>query len=115
MTDRAAAVFREGKVRKREDQLNKRFGKNMAKPEENDDAAAYRAAWEAMEFEKAGNLKQAEERWRTVKSRFPEEGKLPFALKDDVLAKARWGWVAEKRLADIEESPERTGFDAKGD
>jgi len=101
LTDKAAAAFREGKVREREVQLTNRFGKMMAKPFENDDPEAYRTAWEALEFERAGNLAQAEERWRTVKNRFAEDGKRPFALKADELAKARWGWVADKRLADI--------------
>ena len=43
-------------------------------------------------------------RWRTVKNRFAEEGKLPFALKPEPLAKARWGWLADKRLADINDA-----------
>jgi hypothetical protein len=101
LTDKAAAAFREGKVREREVQLTNRFDKKMVKPFENDDPDAYKAAWEATEFEKAGNLTHAEERWRTVKNRFAEDGKRPFALKDDDLAKARWGWLADKRLADI--------------
>ena len=95
LTDKAAAAFREGKVHEREVQLSNRFSKSMAKPFENDDAEAYRTAWEALEFERAGNLAQAEERWRTVKNRFAEEGKLPFALIPEPLARARWGWLAD--------------------
>jgi hypothetical protein len=37
-----------------------------------------------------------------VKGRFPDEGELPFSTDDSVLARARWGWVATKRLGDIE-------------
>ena len=38
--------------------------------------------------------------WRRVKNKFPEEGEahVPDA-KDAMLAKARWGWLADKRLA----------------
>src|SRR5581483_21806 len=103
-TDKAAAVFREAATHKREDQLTKRFVNKMIKPDEADDPAAYAAAWDAMEAERAGRLKDAEDLWAKVKARFPDEAKLPFALKDDVLAKARWGWVADKRLADIKKA-----------
>jgi serine/threonine-protein kinase len=101
MTDRAAAVYREGKVRERERQLANRFTSNFIKPTENDDPDAYAAAWQAMEAERDGNLAEAERHWNRVKARFPDDAKLPYALKDDVLARARWGWVADKRLADI--------------
>ncbi len=102
MTDKAAAAFRDGKVRERERQLATRLTRNFSTPAENDDKEAYRWAWEALEAESVGNLPQAEERWRRVKEKFPEEGKLPFTLKDDVLLKARWGWLADKRVADLE-------------
>ncbi|MBA4186583.1 MAG: hypothetical protein C0467_01055 [Planctomycetaceae bacterium] len=100
-TDKAAAVFREAATRKREDQLTKRFINKMQKPDEADDKEAFEAAWQAMEAERNGFLTLAEEFWKKSKARFPEEAKLPYALKDDVLAKARWGWVADKRLADL--------------
>lgn len=107
-TDKAAAAFRDGKVRERERQLANRFtSTKFSKPEDSDDPGAYAAAWQAMEFEKAGNLSQAEDQWRIVHAKFPEEAKLPFALKDDVLARARWGWVAEKRLADIDRAKKK--------
>jgi serine/threonine-protein kinase len=101
LTDKAAAVYREGKTREREKQLTNRFAKNMSKPDETDDPDAYSLTWKAMEAEKAGSLNLAAEYWNKVKNRFPEEAKLPFALKDDVLARARWGWLADKRLGDI--------------
>jgi predicted Ser/Thr protein kinase len=101
-TDRAAAAFRDGHVAMRENQLATRFRSHLVKPFENDDADAYRFAWEALEFEEKGNLAQAEQQWRRVKGKFPEEAKLPYALQEDVLAKARWGWLADKRLADIQ-------------
>ena len=101
LTDRAAAAFRDGHVALREKQLATRRRSNIMKPFENDDPDAYKVAWEAVEFEEKGSLALAEQHWRRVKEKFPEEGKLPFALKEDVLAKARWGWLADKRLADI--------------
>ena len=101
-TDRAATVFRDAATRKREDVLNKRFINRIQKPDEADDKDAYDAAWQAMEAEKAGSLRQAAEFWNKAKTRFPDEAKLTFALKDEVLAKARWGWVADRRLADIQ-------------
>lgn len=104
MVDKAAAVYREGKVREREKQLANRHNStmaNMSRPTENDDAEAYQAAWLAMDYEKTGRLDLAEGQWQKVKARFPDEGKLPFTMKEDLLAKARWGWLADKRLADI--------------
>ncbi len=101
MTDKAAAVFREAATRKREDQLTKRFINKMQKPDEADDKEAFDNAWQAMEAERNGFLSLAEGFWTKAKEKFPVEAKLPFALKDDVLAKAKWGWVAEKRLSDI--------------
>src|SRR5207249_651641 len=68
---------------------------------ETDDAEAYQAAWLAMSAEKEGHLDEAETFWQKVKGRFPEEAKMPFTTKDEQLAKARWGWLADKRLADI--------------
>ncbi|MBN9120096.1 MAG: serine/threonine protein kinase [Planctomycetes bacterium] len=99
--DKAAAVFRDGKVRERERQLTNRFASNLIKPAESDDPEAYAAAWQAMEAERVGALDDAEHHWTRVKGRFPDEAKLPYTLKDDVLAKARWGWLADKRIADL--------------
>ena len=101
MTDKAAAAFRDGKVREREKQLTNRKTRKLSQPEENDDPQAYAAAWQALDAETVGNLIVAEEQWRKVKDQFAEEAKLPFSLKDDAFFKARWGWLAEKRLADI--------------
>jgi hypothetical protein len=54
-----------------------------------------------MAAEKAGDLKLAAAFWEKVKGRFPDEAKLEYALEDDVLAKARWGWLAQNRLDEI--------------
>ncbi len=103
-TDRAGALFREGKVRERDKQMINRFVNSMSKPSENDDPEAYGLAWKAMEAEKAGMLKPAAELWSKVKAQFPEEAKLTYSLKDDVLTKARWGWLADKRVSDIKKA-----------
>ncbi len=102
--DKAAQVFREATVKAREKQLANRFNspvQKMAEPTENDDPEAYRAAWGAMGAERDGNIEQAEILWAKVKGRFPDEAKLPFTTKDDQLPKARWGWLADKRLNDV--------------
>lgn len=101
MVEKAAAVFREGKVREREKQLKNRHDANLSRPADADDPEAYSAAWAALEAERDGRLDQAEAQWIKVKGRFPDEAKLPFATKEGELGKARWGWLAEKRLADI--------------
>jgi serine/threonine-protein kinase len=100
-TDRAAAVFKEAATRKREEQLANRFARQMSKPDEADDKEAFENAWLAMGAEDKGDLKLATAFWEKVRARFPDEAKLPFALEEGVLAKARWGWVAEKRLVDL--------------
>jgi hypothetical protein len=101
LTDKAAAVFKEVTTRKREEVLNRRFKNDMQKPDDADDKEAYDHTFQAMQAERAGNLKVAVVLWDRVKGRFPDEAKLSFALKEDVLAKARWAWVADKRLADL--------------
>ena len=69
-----------------------------------------------MEAEQDGQPTQARrDRGGKVKDQFPEEAKLPFALKEDVLAKARWGWLADKRLADIEKAGSELGEAAEED
>jgi serine/threonine-protein kinase len=100
-TDEVARQYREAAARKRDEVLTKRFVNKWQKPDEADDREAYEAAWQAMEAERGGSFGQAEEFWRKVKARFPDEAKLPFTLKDEVKAKAQWGWVADRRLADL--------------
>lgn len=96
----AARLFRDAKVREREKQLGNRFAAKREKPDENDDAEAYGAAWLALGAEAVGQLETAEAQWAKVKQRFPDEAKLPYAAGDQ-LAKARWGWLADKRAADL--------------
>ena len=94
LTGKVKAKHREILVAEREGQLSNRFarGGGFSKPEEKDDAEAYNAAWQAMESEKAGNLRNAQDYWTRVKSRFPDATEPPNAL---------WTWVGEKRLRDI--------------
>jgi serine/threonine-protein kinase len=100
-TDRAAAIFREGKTREREKVMTNRFSSGLSKPTENDDAEAYSLAWKALELEKAGDLKHAAEYWERLRAKFQEDAKRPYTLKEDELVRARWGWLAQKRLADL--------------
>lgn len=101
MVDKAAIVFRQEVVHEREKQLTNRFNANLSKPTDADDSEAYNAAWAAIDAERDGRLDQAETFWIKVKGRFPDEAKLPFTTKEAELAKARWGWIADKRLADL--------------
>ena len=75
-------------VHEREGQLHKRYEMKLTdKPTEQDDKEAYTAAMAAIQCENDGRLDQAETEWLKVKSRFPEEAKLPFTTKDDELRK----------------------------
>jgi hypothetical protein len=101
LVDKAAATYREARVREREKQLHNRMASGRTKPDDADDPDAYQATWQAMEAERDGKLDEAERHWRRVKEVFHKEGELPYTTKSDVLAKARWGWLADKRLADL--------------
>ena len=101
-TDKVAALFRAGKVRERENQLANRLKNALKdKPEENDDPAAYAATIMAIQYERAGDWGNALKLWEQVKASFADESKLPFTLDEVKLAKARWGWLADKRINDI--------------
>lgn len=103
-TDKAAAAFREWKVQERERQLVNRFGTKWKDDPEGDDATAYKDAIDAIQAEKTGRWGDAVTLWGRVKGRFPEEAKLPYTFDDQKLIKARWGWLGEKRLKDMEEA-----------
>jgi serine/threonine-protein kinase len=103
-TDKAAAVFREETVRKWEGVLNRRFGNAKYKSDpENEDPKAYSTAIAAIQAEKDGKLAEAAGLWNEIKARFPEEAKDKFPADEDRLRRARWVWLAEKRLADLAE------------
>ncbi|MDY3562825.1 serine/threonine protein kinase [Gemmata sp. JC673] len=102
LADRAAAVFRSATVRDRERQLtNRNESRALRKPADGDDPEAFEQAMLAIDAEKDGDLPRAEGLWGKVKARFPDEAKLPYTADKQALAKARWGWVADKRVADI--------------
>ncbi|MFO0803914.1 MAG: serine/threonine-protein kinase [Gemmataceae bacterium] len=107
-TDKVARTFREAKVRERERQLAKRFGNAKYRTDpESDDPKAYELAMTAIQAEKDGRLTDAMNFWNQAKAVFPEEAKLPYAFEDDKLRKARWGWVADKRVREIEDARKR--------
>ncbi|HEY1187635.1 MAG TPA: hypothetical protein VGE74_08255, partial [Gemmata sp.] len=64
------------------------------------DPEAFEQALQAIDAEREGNLALAEKLWAKVKGRFPEEAKLPYTTDEPALARARWGWLADKRIAD---------------
>ncbi|MDB5306030.1 MAG: hypothetical protein JWO38_232 [Gemmataceae bacterium] len=102
MTDKAAEVYRRGKVREREGQLEKRFANaKMRGDPEGDDPEAYNWAMGAIQAEKDGRLADAMNLWEKVKGKFQEEGKVPYTLESDKLPRARWGWLADDRIGDI--------------
>jgi eukaryotic-like serine/threonine-protein kinase len=104
-TDKAARVFRDAKVREREKQLVKRFGVVKWRDDpDGDDPNAYTLAMSAIQAEKDGRLANALNLWNQVKAVFPEEGKLPYAFEEDRLRKARWGWIADRRIRDIDDA-----------
>lgn len=101
-TDLAADLFRKGTVRVREKQLGNRFvNPRWREDPDGDDPRAYAAAMAAMQQEQDGRLDDALRFWDQVKGMFPDEAKLPFTFESATLAKARWGWLADKRIADI--------------
>lgn len=107
-TDAVARSFREAKVRERERQLAKRFAnaKYRSEPEE-EDPKAYELSMTAIQAEKDGRLADAQNFWNQAKAVFPEEAKLPFTFDDAVLRKARLGWVADKRVREIDDARKR--------
>ncbi|MBP3956024.1 serine/threonine protein kinase [Gemmata sp. G18] len=102
LVDRAATTFRASIVSERERQLtNRSESRTLRKPTEGDDPDAFDNAMQAIDAEKVGDMGLADALWAKVKGRFPEEAKLPFTVNDEVLPKALWGWVADKRTQDI--------------
>jgi serine/threonine-protein kinase len=106
-TDAAAREFRAWKIREREKQLVNRFGNALWRNEaEGDDIEIYKDAMTAIQAEKEGRLADAVAQWGKVRDRakekYPEDAKLAFTFDDARLAKARWGWIADKRIKDIE-------------
>ena len=102
LVDKAAVVYRDATVRDRERQLtNRSESRALRKPADSDDAEAFDSAMQAIDAEKVGDLDLAERMWGKVRARFPDEANLPFTTNEQALAKARWGWVADKRLADM--------------
>lgn len=102
LTDRAAAAFRDATARDRERQLNNRNeSRSLRKPADTDDPDAFDGAMQAIDAEKGGDFALAEALWAKVRARFPEEANLPYTTNEQALAKARWGWVADRRVADL--------------
>ncbi|MBN9521781.1 serine/threonine protein kinase [bacterium] len=101
-TDAAAALFRAGTVEKAEKVLVNRFGSKWRDSPEGFDPEAYAAAISAIQAEKDGQPATAAGLWGRVRTKFPDEAKLPYAFDEAALKKATWGWLGEKRVKDIE-------------
>ncbi len=97
------AAFREQKARATEEVLQKRFTSKFKANSEGFDKDAYELAIQAMDAEKAGDLVRAAGLWSSVRDRSPKAD--PARLLDEAEA-ARLGWVAEKRLREIQQVPE---------
>jgi eukaryotic-like serine/threonine-protein kinase len=104
-SEKAAKVFREAKVREREKQLAKRFANPSYRINpEGDDPKAYELGMTAIQAEKEGRLADALNLWSQVKGVFPDDAKTAYTFDEEKLKRARWGWIAEKRVREIEEA-----------
>jgi hypothetical protein len=94
-TNKVRAIDRSMKVAERERVLLNRFGmQNMrAHPAEGDDADAYGKTMAAMTVENAGDLPEARRLWGELAGQYEN---------DPIESKALWGWVAEKKLGDLD-------------
>ena len=106
-TEAAAREFRATKIRERERQLANRFANTKYRSDpEGDDETIYKDAMSAHQSEKDGRLADASALWAKVREltfeKFPDDAKLTYTFDPDRLARARWVWIAEKRIKDIE-------------
>jgi serine/threonine-protein kinase len=95
-------VFKSEKVRAEEDVLARRYAREvMRRNPEGYDVEAYKASMLAIDAERAGQLPQAAVQWALVRDKSPPAD--PAKLTDDdEVRKSVLGWVAEKRLRDIQ-------------
>jgi len=93
-TKKVRALDRDLKVAERERVLLNRYGmRNMrASPGEGDDPDAYAKTMSALTAEDAGDLAAARTTWTELAEKY---------ANDPVESKALWGWVAQKKLADL--------------
>ncbi|MFM8271586.1 MAG: serine/threonine protein kinase, partial [Gemmata sp.] len=102
LVDKVAAMYRDATVRERERQLTNRHNSAaLRKPSDGDDREAFENAMLAIDAEQTGDFGLAESLWAKVRGRYPDEAALPYTTNEQTLAKARWGWVADKRLGDV--------------
>lgn len=93
-TKRVRALDRDLKVAAREVVLLNRFGmKNMrGTPTEDDDPDAYAKTMSALNLENEGDLPAARTAWTALAGQY---------ATDSNESKALWGWIAQKKLADL--------------
>lgn len=95
-TETVKRIFRDATVVKRETALLKRHTKTGFRnnPEEGEDPDAYAKTMNAFTAEDDGDVAVARRYWKELDDKFSTEG-------DET--KALWGWVAAKRLRDLQE------------
>lgn len=93
-------IYWESKVVKRESQLLNRlkYPKMRMNPEDGDDPQAYRRTMSAFSAEEEGDVALARRYWNELVEQFQQ---------DDNEEKALWGWIADKRLKDLEDVESR--------
>jgi serine/threonine-protein kinase len=94
ITQSVRKQLRETRGKQLEQVLDNRFRKDLNKPTERTDDAAYTDTWAAMEHEQKGDLAGAAKLWAKVKAREAE-------ITDDY--REGWGWIAEDRLRQLKE------------
>jgi predicted Ser/Thr protein kinase len=96
-------VFKAEKVRQFEEVLARRHRSESMRNNPGDfNEEAYRATMLALDDEKAGRLPQAAAQWAVVKEKTPPADPARLTEEDET-RKAVLGWVAEKRLRDIQQ------------
>jgi predicted Ser/Thr protein kinase len=95
-TERVKSIYWDAKVAKRESQLlNRHHNAGFRnKVEEGDDAEAYRKTMNALTDEDEGNVAAARSGWKALVEQYQNDANEEKAL---------WGWVAAKRLKDLDE------------
>ncbi len=95
-TELVQKVLRDESVKVREMALMKRYSKKgfRENPEEGEDPAAYKKTMIALGAEEEGDVVSARKNWKELEDKYAAES-------DET--KAMWGWVAAKRLRDLDE------------
>ncbi|MGL6073594.1 MAG: serine/threonine protein kinase [Fimbriiglobus sp.] len=100
LVDKARTQFQQEKARDTEKALLKIFY-GVLKPTDGYDPESFKLMTQAFEAENRGELKLAVDLWKSVLEKQPVADVTKLPAEEEV-AKARLGWVATKRLSDIQ-------------